>query len=59
MKIELKRRASVTLPEGSVIDVDDNQAKILLAHGVATPVEDKPKEKAVKEPKTEKKTKKK
>lgn len=57
MKIKLMQNANVLMPAGSVIDLEDSRAALLISIGHAVQVNDKQVERAVKAP-TEKKTKK-
>ena len=57
MKIKLMQNASVLMPAGTVLDLEDSRAALLISIGHAVQVNDKQVERAVKAP-TEKKTKK-
>ena len=57
MKIKLMQNANVLMPAGSVIDLEDSRAALLISIGHAVQVNEKPVERATKAP-TEKKTKK-
>lgn len=57
MKIKLLQNANVLMPAGSVVDLEDARAALLISIGHAVQVNEKQVERAVKAP-AEKKTKK-
>ena len=57
MKIKLMQNASVLMPAGTVLDLEDSRAALLISIGHAFQVNEKQVERAVKAP-NEKKTKK-